>query len=82
MNEPKKHLYGVTLPVTGKAYIEVEAASEEEAIEKALDSTDLTIENIQEWEAVERINEGNVCYAMHPWDAEAEDLGEVEDETR
>lgn len=68
--------YCVTLPVTGIAVIDVEAETEEEAIEKALQ--DVTSAHLEQWEAVERINAGNVCYAMHPWTAEADDQGEIE----
>ena len=65
--------YEVTLPITGKAYLTVVADSEEEAIQIALG--EVLFDHIEEWEAVERINEGNVCYAMRPWQAEAVEMG-------
>ena len=79
--------YEVTLPITGKAYLTVVADSEEEAIQIALGEVlfdhiaiqialgEVLFDHIEEWEAVERINEGNVCYAMRPWQAEAVEMG-------
>lgn len=58
--------YGISLPITGVAHLEVEAESEEEAIEKAFKL--VTINDIDEWEALEHVSRGNVCYAMQPWD--------------
>lgn len=69
-------IYSVTLPITGVAYVDVEAESEEEAILKAFD--ECTIENIDLWEPLRRVNQGNICYAMQPWEATAQDEGEVE----
>lgn len=60
----------VRLPITGYAVLDVEADDEATAIDAALDK--VTIEDIDSWEAVERIIEGNVLYAQHPWEAEAE----------
>lgn len=68
--------YNVTLPIAGHAYLSVEAESERDAIQKALD--EVTMDHIETWEAVERFNEGMVCYCPHPWEAEAE-ADEVED---
>lgn len=59
----------VTLPIAGHAYLSVEANSEEEAIEKAFGEVTLT--HIENWEALDRFNQGNVCYCPHPWEAEA-----------
>ena len=61
--------YAVTLPIAGHAYLEVEADSEEAAIEKAL--SEIMIDNIETWEAVEQFNQGNVCYCPRPWEASA-----------
>jgi hypothetical protein len=61
--------YEVTLPITGIAYLTIEAESEDEAIETALN--EVMIDHIEMWEAVRDINRGNVCYAMQPWSAEA-----------
>lgn len=56
--------YGVTLPITGTVYVEVEADSEEAAIEAALNSDDLTGDAIESWEATDRIVKGNVFYGV------------------
>lgn len=64
--------YYVRLPAAGFVECEVEAANEEEAIEKALTEGEFA-EGIQEWEVMENINRGNVCYAPF-WDAEAEEM--------
>lgn len=65
--------YSVCIPIAGHAYIEVEAESEAEAIEKALASEDLNMSAIEEWEALERFHSGNVCYCPSPWEATAEE---------
>lgn len=54
--------YYVEVPITGTINIEVQASSEQEAIEKALESDDLKTENITEWEAHEHVIQGNVFY--------------------
>lgn len=74
-----KNTYTVTIPIAGHAYIEVDAESEEAAIEAALGK--VTIDHIETWEPLEQFNQGNICYCPHPWEAEARDLGPVEDET-
>ena len=61
--------YEVTIPITGIAYLTIEAESEDEAIETAIG--EVTIDNLETWEAVRDIHRGNVCYAMQPWSAEA-----------
>jgi len=60
--------YQVTLPIAGTAYLTLEADSEEEAIEKALE--ECTMDDIESWAAMRRIVQGNVCYA-ETWEAEA-----------
>jgi hypothetical protein len=67
--------WSVTLPIAGHAYLTVEAETEEEAIEQAFN--EVTIDHIETWEAVERFNQGNVCYCPHPWEAEVVDEGPV-----
>jgi uncharacterized protein (UPF0297 family) len=52
--------YVVTVPFTGTMYIEVEAESEEAAIQEAIQN--VTSENIEGWNAVEQIVQGNVFY--------------------
>lgn len=73
-----KHSFTVAVPIAGTAYIEVEAETEEEAIRLGLDG--VTLEHIETWEALEQFHEGNVCYCPHPWSAEAQDNGPVEEE--
>ncbi len=63
--------YSVTIPIAGHAYITLEADSEEEAIEKAMES--VSINDIAEWEPMKQFNQGNVCYCPHPWEAEAKE---------
>jgi hypothetical protein len=47
----------VTVPITAKAFVEVDAESREDAIEKALDAVEL--DNVEEWEPHKIISEGN-----------------------
>jgi hypothetical protein len=54
----------VCVPITGKAFVEVEADSEEEAIDAALNSEDLTIDAIEEWMPTDRIVQGNFFFGM------------------
>jgi hypothetical protein len=77
MPDPK-HVYSVTVPFAGHMVIEVEAESEEAAIEKAIE--EVTSEHIEGWEPLEHFNQGNVCYCPQPWEAEAVDCGPAEDE--
>ena len=63
--------YGVTVPITGHAYIEVVADSEEEAISEAMDKVDNT--HLEGWKCCEYITQGNGCYSE--WnDIEVEEL--------
>lgn len=55
-----KKLYTVKVPIVAVCYVDVEAETEEEAIEKAFESDDLKLENVEEWEPLEHIVEGNV----------------------
>lgn len=68
-----KRVYGVTLPIAGHAYIEVEAESEEEA--KSLAFEGVSSKNIEDWEALETFTSGNVCHCPTPWRIEIEDHG-------
>lgn len=70
--------YGVTLPVTGILYVEVEAENENDAIDKAMEA-DVTIDDIQEWESHRQIVQGNVFHG-HTNNADAEYLGGDEEE--
>jgi hypothetical protein len=56
-------IYGVTLPVTAKLYIEIEASSEEEAIELAVNA-EVNSGMIEEWSTHEAICDGNEFYGL------------------
>lgn len=73
--------YEVTIPIAGHAFLTIEASSEREAIEKAMD--EVTLKDVENWECLEQFNKGNVCYCPSPWKAEARlefEDEEVEDE--
>lgn len=72
----KKRLFYVTIPIAGHAFKEIEAVSEEAAIEEAFNT--VTLDDVDDWEAPERFNQGNVCYCPSPWEVDVEDHGEVE----
>lgn len=72
-------LYTVKVPIVAVCYIDVEAETEEEAIEKAFESDDLKLENVDEWEPLEHITQGNVIYTYHN-DAEVVEEREIEEE--
>lgn len=55
----KMKTWFVSLPVTGTATIEVQAETEEGAIDAAL-SAELTVEHLREWEAIRQIVRGNI----------------------
>lgn len=57
--------YTVKIPIVAVCYVDVEADNEQEAIEKAMISDDLNLENVDEWEALEHICEGNVVYTYN-----------------
>ena len=73
--------YFVRMPFAGVINAVVEAESEEDAIEKVLES-ELQIDlkergtnngvEVEEWELYKRTVEGNVCYTPL-WEAEAEE---------
>jgi hypothetical protein len=63
--------YSVLIPIAGHIRVEVEADSEEAAIQAALESDDTHLGNIDDWQAVESFMEGNVSYCPRPWQAEA-----------
>ena len=65
--------YGVKIPIACHAYVEVEAENEEEAVTKAMQS-DFGLNDVEEWEALERFNQGNVCYCPLPWEVEAQEM--------
>lgn len=58
-------LYTVKVPIVAVCYVEVEAENKEDAIDKAFVSDDLRLENVDEWEPLEKIVEGNVLHTYH-----------------
>lgn len=66
--------YSVTVPITGIIFTEVEAESEEGAIDKALEAA-YTFEDISEWDTCRQIVRGNIFYG-HTNEAEADQLEE------
>lgn len=73
-------LYTVKVPIVAVCYVDVEAENEQEAIDMAFENDDLKLENVEEWEPLEHITQGNVIYTHHN-DAEVVEESEVaEDE--
>ena len=70
--------YTVKVPIVAVCYVDVVAESEKEAIEKAFESEDLKLENVDEWEPLEHIVQGNVIYTYNS-DAEIEAEEEIEE---
>lgn len=71
--------YEVTIPIAGHAFRTVQANSEEEAIEIAMN--EVTLQDVENWDCLSKFNQGNVCYCPHPWQVEATlGFGEEEDE--
>jgi len=54
--------YYVSIPITGKLVIEVDAESKEDAIESAFQQADL--KHLEEWEAHTEVCKGNVFYGV------------------
>lgn len=71
-------LYTVKVPIVAVCYVEVEAENEQEAIDMAFESDDLELENVEEWEPLEHITQGNVIYTCHN-DAEVVEESEIEE---
>ena len=69
--------YGVTLPIAGHAYVEVEAETKEAAIEKAM--KEVTKDHLEDWDPIEQFNRGNVCYCPSPWEIETRIVDEGEE---
>lgn len=69
--------FGVVLPFTGTIYVEVEADDAESAIDAALSSEDLTLENADSWSCHKKIVMGNVFYGEQN---EAEVVEEFDEE--
>lgn len=66
--------YGVTLPLTGSVYVEVEASSKKEAIERAFE-VEIKDDDILEWQTHDIVAEGNVFHGVQN-EAEANLLDE------
>jgi hypothetical protein len=66
--------YSVMLPIAGHIIVEVEAENEKAAIEAALNSDQLTVDKIEDWEALRKFHSGNVCHCPSPWEAEVEEV--------
>lgn len=56
--------YGVSIPIAGYVYKEIEAESKEEALEKAFDEG-YKDDEIVELDMYDALVEGNVCYTYH-----------------
>ena len=67
--------YAVTIPIAGYVYKEIEAESEDEALEKAFDEGYEDCE-IVELDMFDLLIEGNVCYTYHTR-AYAEEIDEM-----
>lgn len=65
--------FGVTMPIGGHAYVEVEAETEEQAKELAMDQVSLT--DIDGWEILDPVSQGNVLSFPSPWEIEVAEIG-------
>ncbi len=70
--------YTVKVPIVAVCYVEVEAENKQKAIDMAFESDDLKLENVEEWDPLEHITQGNVIYTDHN-DAELVTEEEMED---
>ena len=61
-NEPTR--YSVTVPIAASAYVEVDADDEESAWNESLEIVDLDTD-IQDWEILRTVMQGNVLYASN-----------------
>jgi hypothetical protein len=66
MGETKS--YSVTLPIAGHIHLEIEAASAQVALTKALEMI-IPPDADVEWQVLTRFNQGNICYCPSPWEA-------------
>lgn len=67
--------YWVTVPVDCHVVVSVNADTEEEAMDKALKSeisVDVTGADLEQFELIRSVNNGNCCHITH-WDIEAEE---------
>lgn len=68
--------FQVTIPIAGHAVVYVNAMNKKEAEKMALAKA--SMEDLGDWDFLERFNSGNVCHCPQPWIVEVEDLGEAE----
>lgn len=66
--------YGLSIPIAGYVYIEIEAENEQQAIDKAFENG-WEDEDVQELNMYEKLVQGNVCYVNHT----RIDVEEIED---
>lgn len=59
-----KKTWNVTVPISGRVFVTVEAADEESAIEAALEAVGDVDQRNVEWEAHRRIVSGNCFHGM------------------
>lgn len=71
-------IWNVTIPIAGPVSLEVEAATKEEAQEKAF-MTDLAKDGYVTWEALDSFGKGNSCHGPSPWSVEVGFLEEIEE---
>lgn len=65
--------YSVTLPIVGSVTVEVEADDYKAAVDKAM-ASDISFDDINEWDVLRQRCQGNVCSL--PCDS---DVAEIED---
>jgi hypothetical protein len=73
-------VFTVTMPIAGHAVRSVEAKDRAEAIQKAFEN--VTLSDIESWEALDRFHQGNISHCPQPWEVtvENEDGEEIEDD--
>lgn len=54
--------YEVLVPITGYIIVNVNAENKEDAVNKAFESDELTLDNIEQWDSHECVVKGNVFY--------------------
>lgn len=60
-----KKRYTVKIPIVAVCYVEVDAENEKEAMDKAFESEDLNLENVEEWDPYRIIVEGNFLHTSN-----------------
>lgn len=70
--------YTVKVPIVAVCFVKVKAESKEEAIELAIESDDVNLKNVDDWQALECITQGNTIYTPHNsaevvWEEEIEE---------